>query len=157
MRCPSCESILSSESAYYCKIYPCPRCDGIWLQEAIFPRLASMLAANVEKSDRDYMKLFKPRDVASPDSQKGPRLCPQCQTVMSEFNFAYDSNIFLDRCPRCRGVWSDAGEILKVAEHLKMDPRIYEVGQCLIGEDAVTRDARRVEIFMNVIFRILAG
>jgi Zn-finger nucleic acid-binding protein len=114
-----------------------------------------MLAVNVEKSEHDYLKLFKPRKVALSDSENRPRLCPECQVVMKEFNFAYDSNIFLDKCPRCGGIWTDAGEILKVAEHLKMDPRIYEVGHGLIGEDDVTRDIRRVEIFINIVLRIV--
>jgi Zn-finger nucleic acid-binding protein len=114
-----------------------------------------MLAVNVEKSDHDYLKLFKPRKVASSDSEKRTSFYPECQVVMKEFNFAYDSNIFLDKCPRCGGIWTDAGEILKVAEHLKMDPRIYEVGHGLIGEDDVTRDIRRVEIFMNIVLRIV--
>jgi Zn-finger nucleic acid-binding protein len=109
---------------------------------------------NVEKSDHDYLKLFKPREVASPASEKRLRLCPQCQAAMKGFNFAYDSNIFLDKCPRCGGIWTDAGEILKVAEHLKMDPRIYEVGQDLTGEDDVTRDIRRVEAFMRIVYII---
>jgi len=115
------------------------------------------LAVNIKKSDHDFLKLFKPREVVLPDSQRQPRLCPECQAVMREFNFAYDSNIFLDKCPRCSGIWTDAGEILKVAEHLKMDARIYEVGRGLIEEDDVTRDIRRVEIFMNIICRIVMG
>jgi Zn-finger nucleic acid-binding protein len=110
---------------------------------------------NVEKSDHDYLKLFKPRKVVSPDSKKRPRLCPECQAAMKEFNFAYDSNIFLDKCPRCGGIWTDAGGIFKVAEHLKMDPRIYEVGQDLLGEDDVTRDIRKVEAFMNIVYTIV--
>lgn len=157
MICPGCQSILTFEQVYYCKIYPCTRCDGIWLRADIFPRLASSLAVNIEKSDHDFLKLFKPREVALPDSQRQPRLCPECQAVMREFNFAYDSNIFLDKCPRCGGIWTDAGEILKVAEHLKMDARVYEVGRGLIEEDPVTRDIRRVEIFMNIICRIVMG
>lgn len=157
MICPGCQSSLTFEQVYYCKIYPCTRCDGIWLRADIFPRLACILSVNVEKSDHDYLKLFKPREVASPTSEKRLRLCPQCQAAMKEFNFAYDSNIFLDKCPRCSGIWTDAGEILKVAEHLKMDPRIYEVGQDLTGEDDVSRDIRRVEAFMQIVYIIVRG
>ena len=151
MICPGCQSSLTFEQVYYCKIFPCTRCDGIWLRAEIFPRLASILAVNVDKSDHDYLKLFKPREVAFPDSKKRLRLCPECQAAMKEFNFAYDSNIFLDKCPQCGGIWTDAGEILKVAEHLKMDPRVYEVGQYLLGEDDVSRDIRRVEAVMQIV------
>jgi Zn-finger nucleic acid-binding protein len=119
--------------------------------------VASSLAANVEKPDDDYLKLFKVREVASPDCQHEARLCPECQAVMREFNFAYDSNIFLDKCPRCGGIWTDVGEILKVAQHLKMDPRIYEVGQSLLEESPAMRDIRRTEIAINIIYRIALG
>ena len=155
MICPSCQSSLTFEQVYYCKIFPCTRCDGIWLSAEIFPRLASILAVNVDKPDHDYLKLFRPREVASPDSEKRMRLCPQCQAAMKEFNFAYDSNIFLDKCPRCGGIWTDAGEILKVAVHLKMDPRIYDIGQNLLGEDEASRDIRRVEAFMRIVYIIV--
>ena len=154
MICPSCQSSLTFEQVYYCKIFPCTRCDGIWLRAEIFPRLASSLAVNVDKSDHDYLKLFKPREVAFPDPEKRPRLCPECRAAMKEFNFAYDSNIFLDKCPQCGGIWTDAGEILKVAEHLKMDPRVYEVGWNLIDEDDVTRDIRRLEAFIQIVYII---
>jgi Zn-finger nucleic acid-binding protein len=157
MICPGCQSSLTFEQVYYCKIYPCTRCDGIWLREEIFPRLAGSLAVNVDKPDHDYLNLFKPGKVALPDSKSRPRLCPECHAAMKEFNFAYDSNIFLDKCPRCGGIWTDAGEILKVAGHLKMDPRIYEVGWNLVDEDDVTRDIRRVEAFMNIVYTIVMG
>ena len=51
----------------------------------------------------------------------------------------------MDRCK---------GEILKVAEHLKMDPRIYDIGQNLLSEDDVSRDIKRVEAFMQIVYTI---
>jgi Zn-finger nucleic acid-binding protein len=76
---------------------------------------------------------------------------------MTEFNFAYDSNVFLDRCPRCRGIWTDPGEILKVAEHMKMDPRVYEVAQDLTKENPAITDIRKTEAFIRIIVRIVVG
>ena len=157
MLCPACKSSLSSKTVYYCRIHPCSSCSGIWLSSDIFPRLASMLAVNIEKTDDDYLSLFKPRQVAKPGTKKIARLCPQCQVGMHEFNFAYDSNIFLDRCSRCSGVWTDSGEILKVANHLKIDPRIYDLGQNLIGENQAIEDINKSEAFMLTVFRILQG
>jgi Zn-finger nucleic acid-binding protein len=115
------------------------------------------LAANVEKPDRDYLKLFKPREVSSPEGHRPARLCPHCQAAMTEFNFAYDSNIFLDRCPRCRGIWTDPSEIIKVAEHMKMDPRVYEVAQDLTKENPAIRDTQKTETVIRVIYSIVVG
>ena len=30
---------------------------------------------------------------------------------------AYDSNVILDRCPACEGVWVDRGELHKIVLH----------------------------------------
>jgi len=40
-------------------------------------------------------------------------LCPQCKTPLS---MAERSNIEIDFCPSCRGVWLDRGELDKLIE-----------------------------------------
>ena len=39
--------------------------------------------------------------------------------MTESFNFAYDSNIFLNRCNACKGLWLDGGELRSVAQFIK--------------------------------------
>ena len=51
---------------------------------------------------------------------------------MKEFNFGYDSNIFLDKCMKCGGIWADAGEMVQVAKHIKLDADVRLLAQGII-------------------------
>jgi membrane associated rhomboid family serine protease len=108
----------------------CPSCHGIWFDADVFLPAAKALADRT-KASADLGFLFKPRQVDSPDSCSR-RLCPRCTTLLRNFNYAYDSNIMLDKCPSCGGVWTDPGEIQQVAAYLKGDPRVQEIGRDLL-------------------------
>jgi Zn-finger nucleic acid-binding protein len=126
MICPNCRSNLSSKTIRTCEVYFCMECDGIWVSRETFCRLGNILSIDLKPDEHSKLKLFKPRDVKKSGEPLIARICPQCNIGMQQFNYAYDSNIFLDRCPKCCGIWADAGEMIQVARYLKpdMDERI---------------------------------
>ena len=98
--------------------------------------------------------LFKPRKVEPGEKASTARQCPQCGAPMREFNYAYDSNVFLDRCPKCDGIWADSGEIRRIAQHLKIDPEVDAIGRGLIApgaEEAVQQDIEKVTMVLRVL------
>jgi Zn-finger nucleic acid-binding protein len=96
-------------------------CNGIWAQKELFSRLGCIISCNVQLDENHKVSLFKPRDIRKSDRPISVIICPQCSVAMRQFNYAYDSNIFLDKCPQCEGIWADAGEMIQVAKHLKFD------------------------------------
>lgn len=48
---------------------------------------------------------------------------------MRRFNYSYDSNVFLDKCPDCGGVWTDGGEARLIAGYLKENPQATAIGR----------------------------
>jgi membrane associated rhomboid family serine protease len=60
-----------------------------------------------------------------------PRICPRCGASMRKFNYAYDSNIILDKCPDCGGIWTDRGEIRALASYMKGHPKLDKLGRSL--------------------------
>ena len=42
--------------------------------------------------------------------------CPRCAdgTKLEEMKFVQASDLLLDRCPKCKGIWLDKGEMIKV-------------------------------------------
>jgi membrane associated rhomboid family serine protease len=60
--------------------------------------------------------------------------CPRCQQEMKIINYAYDSNIILDRCPACDGIWTEEGEIEKVAVYRKGNPELDVLCHAILEE-----------------------
>ena len=58
-----------------------------------------------------------------PDESEMIRACPKCMMAMKKVNYAYDSNIIIDRCEKCAGIWTDKGELIAIAKFVKNDPR----------------------------------
>jgi Zn-finger nucleic acid-binding protein len=126
MICPKCKSYLSRKIIRTCEVHCCMECDGVWVGKETFCRLGNIMSFDLPPVKNKKYKLFKPRDIKKSGEQIIPRICPQCSVGMKQFNYAYDSNIFLDKCPKCGGIWADTGEMMQVAKYLKpdMDERI---------------------------------
>jgi Zn-finger nucleic acid-binding protein len=62
----------------------------------------------------------KKRLRTAPILDKTPgRTCPACKRQMRRLNYAYDSNVIVDKCQACGSLFLDAGEIDSIARYLK--------------------------------------
>lgn len=62
----------------------------------------------------------KKRVRTAPILDKTPeRICPTCKRQMKRLNYAYDSNVSVDKCQTCGSLFLDAGEIESIARYLK--------------------------------------
>ena len=110
----------------------CRRCNGIWYDRDEFIPLVKDLLKNKEIEPEPH-SLFEPRRVNAPRWQVLPsRSCPKCDVAMRTLNYAYDSNVYIERCPECSGLWADRGETLKIARYMKEDPRITAYGHSVV-------------------------
>ena len=71
-------------------------------------------------------------------------MCPDCGIVIKKLNYAADSNVFIDKCGECGGVWTDKGELMAIAEYIKGDPRSARIGEAIIESDKKTRRASTI-------------
>ncbi len=89
----------------------CPLCGGAWLDRG-------ELEAIEETRERDYSKELR----RMPDlgyrayllaEQKSERMlqCPSCNNEMETREYARCSQVMIDVCPKCHGIWLDQGEI----------------------------------------------
>lgn len=130
MDCPVCRNMLRTVKSRGFTLDVCLKCKGIWFDDGELIGFAKALENEVESVDE--LTLYKPRKAVGEKDLFSTRSCPRCNVKMKQFNYAYDSNIFLDRCQQCGGVWTDAGEIQRVASHLKKDPRVQAIGESLV-------------------------
>lgn len=162
MQCPACKVALRRHKHSYVEFDICPQCRGIYVDTQRLQGLAVNVAIDGQL-ESDARLTFKPRKVIRPLPNGFPALaCPQCGSDMKEFNYAYDSNIFVDRCDRCGGIWLDPNEIIDIAKHVQYNPDIHEVGRFLTRKnDDVEKDIAMISaaaalvwaVFRMLIFR----
>jgi membrane associated rhomboid family serine protease len=107
----------------------CPKCAGIWFDSG---ELQVVLRGLIEsdKITPEPTRLYQRKAIQTLDESAAEiRCCPKCDMVMKTFNYSYDSNVFVDKCPECQGIWTDAGEVKRLARYLKTDPRVQVIGQ----------------------------
>jgi Zn-finger nucleic acid-binding protein len=118
--CPVCQIELKPQVHLGVTIDVCPACAGIWFDEGELARLNQLDDDILPRIDA----LYQPQ-VTSYDPP-WERLCPDCQKPLRSYNYLYTSNIRLDTCEQCGGVWVDNGE-LEVMHRVLQDARTAEV------------------------------
>ncbi|MDX9999874.1 MAG: zf-TFIIB domain-containing protein [Polyangia bacterium] len=112
LRCPRDKAVLV-ETPYEAgvEVDECSVCQGRWLDRGELERIQ-------ETVERDYRKALDERpelsnlayDVSREMSEE--RLhCPACGEEMARMEYARVSQVVVDVCPECRGVWLDKGEL----------------------------------------------
>ncbi|MHC4743343.1 MAG: zf-TFIIB domain-containing protein, partial [Planctomycetota bacterium] len=134
MRCPACSNELRQVRRKSAVIDVCAHCQGMWFDHGEFVLFVQTLSES-ENVSAEMPRLFEKREVETADSiEDKNRVCPKCSAGMKTFNYATDSNVFIDKCPNCKGIWTDAGEAAKIAGYLKVDPKVREIGTYLVKQ-----------------------
>lgn len=113
--------------------------------------LATRLAA--ENDIKPHRPMGTARKIVKPISKDEPmRLCPQCQAGMKKVNYAYDSNVFVDRCDACNALWLDKGEIEQLAACHQIDEKAELLGRELAKESNDAEESQYVQIIIMAIY-----
>jgi len=121
MKCPLCtipleQAILSNVGVDYC-----PRCYGLWFEEDELQWAKDEHDADLRWLDID---LWKHPDQFRVEAGK-QRLCPVDRLPLYEVRYG-DSNVRIDVCNICHGIWLDRGEFKDIIVYLH-DRGEYEV------------------------------
>lgn len=144
MRCPRCFVILTRTDHAGVPLRQCPHCFGVWLGEVASARLTRLEDAAAAK---DTAALADLAALVTEANTSDVVRCPECELPMAKQKFHMLIPVQIDRCPKCRGVWFDAGELRLVRTLYRelqqsTDPRIMALREKI----ALTRqqwDARR--------------
>jgi len=87
-------------------------CGGIWFDaselERVNARAATTLHTIWQGPPTSSVKLTE------------PRMCPRCPEVVLERKWFSDlKRVEIDRCPKCGGIWLDAGEFTRIYEEVQ--------------------------------------
>ncbi len=95
--CPKCQGRLHEQrlKASGVRVDTCPSCRGMWFER---DELATHSAA------------VEGRLVPGMDASISRRPCPACHVPMTKFKYS-GTDVEVDLCEECRGVWLDIGEL----------------------------------------------
>jgi len=144
MRCPACNGNLYTSTFHSVEVDVCSLCNGIWFDDGELTLAANELISKDSIKPTGNQDLFKKRNIEKPDAKEGYRTCPKCTVLLKKTNFAYDSNIFVDQCDKCHGIWTDNGEIKHIAGFLKSDPQTQELGKALLQREQEQNDLKEL-------------
>lgn len=117
LNCPHCTETLVSLQIGGIELDYCENgCKGIWFDEGELKRIR-----DIPEPDENFKKIEgsfipKKRDEALGEKTK---MCPRCDVELYRYNWDMKSNIFLDSCEKCNGLWIDGGEMKGMSEYLK--------------------------------------
>jgi uncharacterized protein len=113
MQCPHDESDLQRRP-YESDVVvdQCRVCDGVWLDKGELEKIQETVEndyqGELEKMPESTVQAYRS---ARSEHERGSLACPNCQADMTEREHGYCSQIFIDVCQSCSGVWLDKGEL----------------------------------------------
>lgn len=92
----------------------CPTCDGMFLDKGELEQLE----ANITEDYRNKLKNL-PDDIDEAyrmaEQKSAPAInCPKCGTEMERKEYGYTSQILIDACPSCGGIWLNQNELQQI-------------------------------------------
>ena len=149
VQCPSCKDCLREVSFGGVKTDQCDSCKGYWFQKDEF-----RLAKDKEEKRINWMDIDLWESENDFTVSKKNRECPDCETALFEVNYG-DSDIKVDFCGECEGVWLDKGEFQKIMKYLKEKAGdkimndyykilLEEIGEVFIGPEPLDEEIRDV-------------
>lgn len=125
--CPQCQQALSPAGQ---GLHACKTCQGMWLpnesfQECLRGEIEAESAATAS-SQHTYQR------------SNSSRFCAACEARMENYQFGYQSGIWIDACPDQHGVWLDAGEL----------PLVLQFQQQSIGQEMSQDEKQRAAVAM---------
>lgn len=113
MKCPNCKTEMDTISVAGAEIDYCSKCNGYWLDEKELDTLQD--ARDLEMR---WMDIDPWADSSKISTVRSNKECPRCRMGLHEVTYK-DSDIKLDACKLCKGVWLDSGELDNILSYVK--------------------------------------
>lgn len=115
--CPDCQSPLQAKGYEGVTIDVCAACAGIFFDEGEVAQVMAKGLSAMEELDAEIAPAGSIELSTSIEPTKGvARKCPNCSTGMDKFRYMYSSDVVLDECKKCGGIWVEDGELRRMRE-----------------------------------------
>jgi len=139
MKCPKCSDNNLEEVKFSgVKIDSCSSCKGKWFEKNELRK-----AKDKKEEELNWMDINLWRNEESFRISGEKAQCPDCGLPLYEVEYG-DSDVKVDVCNMCEGIWLDKGEFEKIVRYLK-----EEAGDKIMNEYAKTLLEETGEIFVG--------
>jgi len=94
-------------------MHACYACKGLWLKTDELKNIKDEKLPDAKWFDIDLWK-----DKSLLKQAKGENICPNCTAPLYTTNYG-NSDIKIDLCPACQGIWLDQDELKKIIDHIR--------------------------------------
>ncbi len=139
MNCPFCNTILKKTDYKGIEIDKCPMCKGTWFDNNELELFVDYIYQ--EYPDLPNQKFNFNKEIINPyNNLEFLKKCPRCLIELEKINYFSDSNIIIDKCKKCNGIWLDAEEESKIAIYNKGNPIARELGHQVLTQNKEEKD-----------------
>lgn len=126
MYCPRCKTRgenfeLQTAKLEGIEVDICKNCGGIWFDKEELGEATKVSPVEIQKLTTLLEENKNVDKIEDTELQ-----CPKCNIPMFKYRYMYTSNIYIDSCERCEGIWIDKGELIQIINYLeeasKVDP-----------------------------------
>jgi Zn-finger nucleic acid-binding protein len=148
-KCPSCGTKLSSTRFLNETVDRCAKCGGMWLDGGELQRMGGRLDDSIDWPENlaDYGRQLE----VKPDRSM---TCPRDGTALVAVHYG-PSEVVIDVCPKCSGVWLDRGEFARISKDLEdaavdkssvgyLKDFVHEIAELVTGRKSLSEEARDV-------------
>ena len=132
MECPKDKSVLKSRIYEgEVEVDACPSCHGMWLDNKELEQIQEIHEHDYSEELKRMSDLIGPAYEMARQQALPMLYCPKCNAEMSKHEYAYCSQVMIDVCPKCQGIWLDNGEIKRLEvffERSRMETRDIRKG-----------------------------
>jgi Zn-finger nucleic acid-binding protein len=107
LTCPNDGNELTTVQIERVPVDQCPVCGGYWLDRGELETLAEKHGAHLN-----------PIQIGDISLVSSTRRCPQDKTPLHKHKFTEHSDVQLEQCPQCQGIWLEMTDLTSVLDYL---------------------------------------
>ncbi|PKN21114.1 MAG: hypothetical protein CVU65_17495 [Deltaproteobacteria bacterium HGW-Deltaproteobacteria-22] len=89
----------------------CTECGGIWLDHGELEAIQSIRENDYREQVKEAPNFLRQAEELARQKESPLLTCPHCAVEMARREYGYTSQILIDVCSYCGGVWLDPGEL----------------------------------------------
>ncbi|MCO4747253.1 MAG: zf-TFIIB domain-containing protein [Proteobacteria bacterium] len=111
MLCPRDGEKLEVRMVEGVEIDACPKCEGTFLEPGELEAIEDAHHKHATGEPPEQPDIVESALDMARQTRRAGAICPKCQLQMTPREYAYTSQIVVDRCGGCGGAWLDVGEL----------------------------------------------
>lgn len=164
MNCPSCQAAATSKILHSVTIDECSSCEGIWFDSDEMRIAKDSIDADLNWLDPHFA--INTDEIRAKNSQLG---CPKCKNQKLVTLYYDNTNIEIDLCCGCHGMWLQKGELEKIIEQLEQkllgmtvgdyaQESLREIKEIFNGQESVASEWRDLSNLLRLLqYKILSS